>query len=160
MRAANPQIVASTDALLWTIVEPGIGIIAASIVTLRPLLKAWKVSGFSANTDSRQTPAGGISGSHGPYSRSQELDELPGANSNASTNRRSKLSVTGKGGVRTRAQPVLADASSDTGSEDFILARGSTIDMIRGAVAGAAAGKSSGNIGVGTTTTITSGAPR
>jgi len=48
-----------TDALLWTTIEAGVGITAASIATMRPLFRKFSILGFSS-TDSRsytrQTP--------------------------------------------------------------------------------------------------------
>jgi hypothetical protein len=84
------------------------------------------------------------------------------AGGNGSSSRKSKLSMMGKTSVgpnagrgRAESAVVTSDAISDSGSETFILARGSTISMIRGAVAGAVAGKS--KLAVGTTTTVTGG---
>lgn len=39
---------AGTDAMVWTLVEPGVAISAASLVTIRPLLRAWKLKGFES----------------------------------------------------------------------------------------------------------------
>ncbi|TQN74190.1 hypothetical protein CSHISOI_01248, partial [Colletotrichum shisoi] len=50
-----------TDAMVWTLVEPGAAIVASSLVTVRPLLRAWRLSGF---TSTARTPgmSGAISG--------------------------------------------------------------------------------------------------
>ncbi|KAK2000362.1 integral membrane family protein [Colletotrichum falcatum] len=50
-----------TDPMVWTLVEPGVAIVASSLVTVRPLLRAWRLSGF---TSASQTPgmSGAISG--------------------------------------------------------------------------------------------------
>ncbi|KFA67561.1 hypothetical protein S40285_04265 [Stachybotrys chlorohalonatus IBT 40285] len=37
---------AGTDAMVWTIIEPGVALIAASLATIRPLLRAMRVPGF------------------------------------------------------------------------------------------------------------------
>jgi hypothetical protein len=42
----TPPLDASTDTMIWTIIEPGLGITAASIVTLRPLLRVFRIRGF------------------------------------------------------------------------------------------------------------------
>lgn len=34
--------------MVWTLVEPGVAIIASSLATIRPLLRAWKVRGFES----------------------------------------------------------------------------------------------------------------
>ncbi|TDZ51606.1 hypothetical protein CTRI78_v007501 [Colletotrichum trifolii] len=49
-----------TEAMVWTLVEPGVAIVASSLVTIRPLLRAWKLNGF---TSADQTP--GVSGMSG-----------------------------------------------------------------------------------------------
>jgi hypothetical protein len=42
----TPPLDATTDTMIWTIIEPGLSITAASIVTLRPLLGVFKTRGF------------------------------------------------------------------------------------------------------------------
>lgn len=34
--------------MVWTLVEPGVAIVAASLATIRPLLRAWRVRGFDS----------------------------------------------------------------------------------------------------------------
>lgn len=48
--------------MVWTLVEPGVAIIASSLVTIRPLLRAWKIKGFTSSGASKQT---------GPFSNGQ-----------------------------------------------------------------------------------------
>ncbi|OHW98098.1 integral membrane family protein [Colletotrichum incanum] len=50
-----------TDAMVWTLVEPGVAIVASSLVTIRPLLRAWRLSGFTS-TDRTPGMSGAISG--------------------------------------------------------------------------------------------------
>ncbi|CCF40419.1 hypothetical protein CH063_10986 [Colletotrichum higginsianum] len=50
-----------TDAMVWTLVEPGAAIVASSLVTVRPLLRAWRLSGF-ISTDRTPGMSGAISG--------------------------------------------------------------------------------------------------
>ncbi|CAJ2507665.1 Uu.00g088510.m01.CDS01 [Anthostomella pinea] len=52
--------VAGTDAMIWTLVEPGVAIAAASLVTIRPLLRRLKVKGFVSTEKTSRT---------GPFSR-------------------------------------------------------------------------------------------
>lgn len=40
---------AGTDAMIWTIVEAGLAIIAASLATIRPLLRVLRVRGFESS---------------------------------------------------------------------------------------------------------------
>jgi hypothetical protein len=42
--------------MVWTLVEPGIATIAASLVTIRPLLRAFKIHGFESNESTRPPP--------------------------------------------------------------------------------------------------------
>ncbi|KAH8880950.1 hypothetical protein GQ53DRAFT_617441, partial [Thozetella sp. PMI_491] len=41
---------AGTDPMIWTLVEPGVAIIAGSLVTIRPLLRAFGCPGFRTRT--------------------------------------------------------------------------------------------------------------
>lgn len=41
--------------MIWTLVEPGVAIIASSLVTIRPLLRAWKIRGFQSTENSKHT---------------------------------------------------------------------------------------------------------
>jgi hypothetical protein len=45
--------------MVWTLVEPGIATIAASLVTIRPLLRAFKIHGFESNDTSPPPPING-----------------------------------------------------------------------------------------------------
>ncbi|KAF4973596.1 hypothetical protein FZEAL_9274 [Fusarium zealandicum] len=44
---------AGTNPMVWTLIEPGVAIVASSLATIRPLLRAMKVQGFetTGNTD-------------------------------------------------------------------------------------------------------------
>ncbi|KAI0396141.1 hypothetical protein F5Y17DRAFT_465320 [Xylariaceae sp. FL0594] len=46
---------AGTDAMTWTLVEPGIAISAASLATIRPLLRRMRITGFTSSERSRTT---------------------------------------------------------------------------------------------------------
>ncbi|KAM0435172.1 hypothetical protein ACHAPT_003262 [Fusarium lateritium] len=39
---------AGTDAMVWTLIEPGVAIVASSLATIRPLLRALKIRGFES----------------------------------------------------------------------------------------------------------------
>ncbi|KAF5657608.1 integral membrane protein pth11 [Fusarium heterosporum] len=47
----NDILFAGTDAMVWTLIEPGVAIVASSLATIRPLLRAMKIRGFES-TDS------------------------------------------------------------------------------------------------------------
>ncbi len=57
----------ATQALVWTIVECGIAISAASLVTIRPLLRALNITGFETRDEvaTQHTPARNIISSVG-----------------------------------------------------------------------------------------------
>jgi hypothetical protein len=41
--------VAATDAMVWTLVEPGVAIVAASLATIRPFLRKLRIKGFESS---------------------------------------------------------------------------------------------------------------
>ncbi|EGX91448.1 hypothetical protein CCM_05606 [Cordyceps militaris CM01] len=59
----------ATDALLWSMVEPGVAIIASSLATIRPLLRVLKIRGFEST---HRTPSTGLSG------KSKKQSSMPG----------------------------------------------------------------------------------
>lgn len=146
----------TTDAELWTIIEPGLSIIAASIVTLRPLLRAMKITGFSsadtyASGYANRTPLSHSNMNSRPdargYVRSQELDELPlhGVRTvitrDDGTKGLSQPVITGTGnegrnGGQSKSSQVLGreDEVSDIGSEDFIIHSHSQGSMTNGGI--------------------------
>ncbi|KAI0420124.1 hypothetical protein F5X98DRAFT_36384 [Xylaria grammica] len=65
---------AGTDAMIWTLVEPGIAISAASLATIRPLLRRWRISGFTHSERSRGTGAP----SQDQGSRIKRASKMPG----------------------------------------------------------------------------------
>lgn len=111
---------AGTAAMIWTLIEPGIAILAASLVTLRPLLRAIKLKGFESDnmyTSHRSTrqnislrtdvPTENWSNSIsvGPYT------ESIGGRVNAS-----QSGAKTSDGPRAQARPI-----SENGSEEYIL---------------------------------------
>ncbi|PHH63449.1 hypothetical protein CDD81_5828 [Ophiocordyceps australis] len=56
----------ATDAMIWTLVEPGVAIIASSLATIRPLLRAMRVKGFTS-TDRTPASDGTHSGKRNAY---------------------------------------------------------------------------------------------
>ncbi|KAI1312881.1 hypothetical protein F5Y03DRAFT_407678 [Xylaria venustula] len=65
---------AGTDAMIWTLVEPGIAISAASLATIRPLLRRWRIRGFTHSERSRGTGAP----SQDQGSRIKQVGKMPG----------------------------------------------------------------------------------
>lgn len=56
--------------MVWTLIEPGVAIVASSLATIRPLLRALKVRGFES---AERTHSGG----HGPEPRRSFLKGRP-----------------------------------------------------------------------------------
>ncbi|TGO44985.1 hypothetical protein BCON_0436g00010 [Botryotinia convoluta] len=52
-----------TPVFIWSTIEIALGIIAASTATLRPLLRSWKILGFTSEHSSDTEPGGARSGS-------------------------------------------------------------------------------------------------
>lgn len=50
---ACPVPDAGTEAMVWTLIEPGVAIVAASLVTIRPLLRQMRLRGFESSERSR-----------------------------------------------------------------------------------------------------------
>jgi len=116
--------------MVWTLVEPGVAISAASLITIRPLLRALNFKGFDSTSPS---------GSHrAPHSGRHNLslrNDIP-VNNSVSTVRtkharpfdmkRSLSNVTGLNKEPTARQEPVSD---DTGSEEYIL-QGTNMDGI------------------------------
>lgn len=66
---------APTDAMVWTLIEPGVAIVASSLVTIRPLLRAWRIRGFQSTENSKRT---GPSSTAHPSSRMARSNTMPG----------------------------------------------------------------------------------
>ncbi|KAJ0116147.1 hypothetical protein J7T55_005093 [Diaporthe amygdali] len=54
---------AGTEAMVWTLVEPGVAIVASSLVTIRPLLRKMRLKGFESTEQSHGLHFTGQSGS-------------------------------------------------------------------------------------------------
>ncbi|CAN8095686.1 unnamed protein product [Discula destructiva] len=50
---ADDILYAGTNAMVWTLIEPGVAIVAASLVTIRPLLRQLRLKGFETSERSR-----------------------------------------------------------------------------------------------------------
>ncbi|POR35044.1 Uncharacterized protein TPAR_04763 [Tolypocladium paradoxum] len=75
LEETNDLMFTATDAMVWTLVEPGVAIAAASLATIRPLLRAMKIRGFQS-TD--RTPSTGISTS-GRYAHNSRATTARGS---------------------------------------------------------------------------------
>ncbi|KAI0205402.1 hypothetical protein F4808DRAFT_283246 [Astrocystis sublimbata] len=66
---------AATNTMIWTLIEPGIAISAASLATIRPLLRRWKIRGFTHSERSHVNTTGW---SHTQGSRARKPGKMPG----------------------------------------------------------------------------------
>lgn len=62
---------AGTDAMVWTIIEPGLAIVASSLATIRPLLRVMRIRGFESTPNN--------SGNSKPSQNQQQLGPLQNA---------------------------------------------------------------------------------
>lgn len=86
--------------MIWTIIEAGLAIVASSLATIRPLLRAMRVRGFEAtenNSNSKRSFQHG-SASHRPVAMppgAYGLSDLPASNEHLTECLSSKTSVPG-----------------------------------------------------------------
>ena len=80
---------AGTDAMVWTIIEPGLAIVASSLATIRPLLRAMRVRGFESTDHSSDVGGGGV-GATSKLSENHPQAAVPSRQ--RSSSRRSRLS--------------------------------------------------------------------
>lgn len=111
----NEKPVSGTNSLTWSVVEPGTAITAASLVTIRPLLRAFNISGFKSSnaTSSRPTQVQNIS------LRSGIQSEVGNAQSSGNSQHQSSQWPSVQALKRTTA--VHNEEVSDGGSEEYIL---------------------------------------
>ncbi|KAM0260738.1 hypothetical protein ACHAQJ_002654 [Trichoderma viride] len=57
MRNLEDLLFSGTDVMLWTIIEPGVAIIASSLATIRPLLRAMRIHGFMSTRGTHSAPS-------------------------------------------------------------------------------------------------------
>jgi hypothetical protein len=112
-----------TTAMVWTLIEPGIAITAASLITIRPLLRALNFTGFNSTgyTSSRNlTSNNNMSRSMGQHNLSQRRDDFALVNWNALSSvtgpEEAVVKGSGKCELKVRNEPV-----SDAESELYIL---------------------------------------
>lgn len=111
---------AGTAAMIWTLIEPGIAIIAASLVTLRPLLRVIKLKGFESDN---------IYPSHRSARQNISLrTDVPMENWTNSISVRPYIeSIGGRVNTQQSGAKITDDARaqeravSDNGSEEYIL---------------------------------------
>lgn len=109
--------------MVWTLVEPGVAITAASLITIRPLLRALNFSGFDStnpytNNPSRSRPT---PGTHNLSLRS----DIPAGNwqNITSSSGPSKGDLTAPERSRTKdgSRVKMRALGEDSGSEEYIL---------------------------------------
>lgn len=131
----SDNLYTANDAMVWTLIEPGIAIVAASLVTIRPLLHAWHISGFGS------TKSSSAYGMHGygrgglslrgdiPHSNTwnhSTVETQAGGPANASANGKIHLSRNGSVGDRLKDKKPgavkIKEVAPDSASEEHILA--------------------------------------
>ena len=123
-----------TTAMVWTLIEPGIAITAASLITIRPLLRALNFAGFSSTgyTSSRNvTSNNNMSRSMGQQNLSQPRDDFALANWNALSSVTGPKEATAKGTIKETTR-VISEPVSDAESEQYILQGNMVEDGERG----------------------------
>ncbi|UKZ83538.1 hypothetical protein TrVFT333_011347 [Trichoderma virens FT-333] len=58
LQDTDDLLFSATDVMIWTIIEPGVAIVASSLATIRPLLRAMKIHGFESTGRTRSAPSG------------------------------------------------------------------------------------------------------
>ncbi|KAI9732269.1 MAG: hypothetical protein M1818_007588 [Claussenomyces sp. TS43310] len=101
---------AFSNGLIWTVIEPGIGITAASAATLRPLLRLWNVSGFTTRLGRSK-----LDTTTGGRSRSYAVD-------NFSRSDNTKVTITADRGAQLASQ-----LSEDGYDQELALEQGRAI---------------------------------
>jgi hypothetical protein len=124
--------------MVWTLVEPGVAITAASLITIRPLLRALNISGFSSgSTRNTSHHMGSTALSQTLQNRSQNIStnrsQMQGGGDfalkswneiSAGGGAGKKGGITGgKGEIGTGLMRTETTAVSETGSEEYILRR-------------------------------------
>ncbi|KAL3422852.1 integral membrane family protein [Phlyctema vagabunda] len=108
---------AGTNPMIWTLIEPGVAIIAASLITIRPLLRALRLRGFGSTDPSSNGPR---EGSHHLSLRNDEWS------SRVERNQRIRL---GDGDEESKTR--IGHGTSVDSDEEYILA-GDLSDMTKG----------------------------
>lgn len=85
--------------MVWTLVEPGVAIVASSLVTIRPLLRKMRLKGFESTERSRGLQYTGQSGSLG----------APGGSRGGATTRSGQRRASGMPGYGRGSSIKLAD---------------------------------------------------
>lgn len=116
----------ATPALVWTLVEPGVAITAASLITIRPLLRAWGIAGFGSNgTGPSRLPGytNDNTGRGGERSGGREGREMTGTNDFSLKSWNHISAGSGMEGKERTETTIVGD----DGSEEYILQRQTTV---------------------------------
>ncbi|KUI61201.1 hypothetical protein VP1G_08378 [Cytospora mali] len=114
---------AGTDAMVWTLVEPGVAIVASSLVTIRPLLRRIRLKGFESTEQSHSMPNSGRSrsgtGGQGSRtnksaSRQRRYSEMPGHGPNDVGLEDLEKAYGGSKGYSSRETTVTSSSRSST----------------------------------------------
>ncbi|KAH7318674.1 hypothetical protein B0I35DRAFT_479159 [Stachybotrys elegans] len=95
---------AGTDAMVWTLIEPGVALIAASLATIRPLLRAMRVPGFETRATSNSY---GLS--MGQSHKSRNKSQLQSSTLGNATNDVALKDMSGSSGAERTGRRVLEE---------------------------------------------------
>ncbi|KAJ2906606.1 putative integral membrane family protein [Zalerion maritima] len=127
---ADDILFGGTDAMVWTLVEPGVAISAASLVTIRPLLRAWRLKGFESTDRYGSRRYGMPSGGNGSVmnSRQGKSRGMPGFGSGEYAN--GDVELGNKGSFSTTT--IITGGSAASGSSGgFSYNTTPPVDVIR-----------------------------
>ncbi|KAL7812219.1 hypothetical protein V8C26DRAFT_205814 [Trichoderma gracile] len=57
LQDTDDLLYSATEVMIWTIIEPGVAIVASSLATIRPLLRAMKIHGFESTGRTHSHPS-------------------------------------------------------------------------------------------------------
>ncbi|KAL7816919.1 hypothetical protein V8C44DRAFT_267612 [Trichoderma aethiopicum] len=79
LQDTDDLLYSATAVMIWTIIEPGVAIVASSLATIRPLLRAMKIHGFESTGRTHSAPS-----AHARYaSASAAAEDRPGVGPSA-----------------------------------------------------------------------------
>lgn len=72
LQDTDDLLYSATEVMIWTIIEPGVAIIASSLATIRPLLRAMKIHGFESTGRTHSAPS-----AHARYAAAEDRPVPP-----------------------------------------------------------------------------------
>ncbi|OTA06439.1 hypothetical-protein [Trichoderma parareesei] len=72
LQDTDDLLYSATEVMIWTIIEPGVAIVASSLATIRPLLRAMKIHGFESTGRTHSAPS-----AHARYAAAEDRPVPP-----------------------------------------------------------------------------------